>query len=251
MLTKNEIKTIQSLKIGKYRQENKLFVVEGFKMVNELLESTFTTEKICITETFNTKNPSFDFHDIIPEIVSEKQMVQMSNQDTPPGVLAVVRIPKQKDLETDDLTLALDGINNPGNLGTIIRTAEWFGIKNIVCSEDCVEVWNPKVIQATMGSIFRINMTKTNLADYIKTIHNNGCPIYGALLEGEDIYKKEINNNKGCIVIGSESHGIRPNLLQLITDPITIPKEGTSATESLNASIATAIIVSELWRKLR
>lgn len=251
MLTKNEIKTIQSLKIGKYRQENKLFVVEGYKMVDELLESRFTTERICITETFKAKNPSFNYRGLSPEIVSEKQMEQMSNQDTPPGILAVVKIPQQRNLEENTLILALDGINNPGNLGTIIRTAEWFGIKNIVCSEDCVEIWNPKVIQSTMGSIFRMTIIRTNLEEYLLAQKTANIPIYGALLEGEDIYKKQMIKSEGVIVIGSESHGIRSKLLRMITDPITIPRDESAATESLNASIATAIIMSEIWRKLR
>ena len=170
-------------------------------------------------------------------------MEQMSGQDTPPGILAVAKIPEQHKLKVNGWVLALDGIANPGNMGTIIRTAEWFGIKQIVCSQDCVELWNPKVIQATMGSVFRMNVVYTDLAQYLDEERKRGKAIYGALLEGENLFKKE-KRDEGIIVIGSESHGIRSGVMPLITHPITIPRAEGSVTESLNASIATGIILS-------
>ena len=175
-------------------------------------------------------------------------MNQMSGQDTPPGILAVVRNPKEKPfVATSPFTLALDGIANPGNMGTIIRTAEWFGIRDIVCSPDCVEIWNPKVIQATMGSIFRIHVMETELPAFLSEQIRKGKAVFGALLDGQNLF--EMNNPKeGVIVIGSESHGIRNEVLPCITHAITIPRNNNSATESLNASIAAAIIMAEMTR---
>ena len=176
------------------------------------------------------------------ELVNEVQMAQMSGQDTPPGLLAVARIPEMEVLQNERIVLALDGIANPGNMGTIIRTAEWFGVEQVVCSEDCVELWNPKVIQATMGSIFRMTIVHTDLEAYLESAKNNGKAIYGALLEGESLFEKA-SWEDGIIVIGSESHGIRSNILPMITHPITIPRAKGSVTESLNASMATGIIL--------
>lgn len=240
MITKNTIKTIQSLKQAKYRKEHRLFIVEGMKSVKELLCSIFEVQALYATEQFLEEH---DFHDERLELVSEVQMEQMSTLDTPPGILAVVKIPEQSIHEDEGMILALDGIANPGNLGTIIRTAEWFGIRHIICSEDCVELWNPKVIQATMGSVFRMSITYTHLEPFLETARDNGRPIYGALLEGENIFKKE-QWDEGIIVIGSESHGIRPSVLPLITHPITIPRASGSVTESLNASMAAGIILA-------
>lgn len=240
MITKNTIKTIQSLKQAKYRKEYRLFIVEGKKSVEELLGSTFEVQALYATEQFLEEH---DFHDERLEPVSEVQMEQMSTLDTPPGILAVVRIPEQNINQDEGMVLALDGIANPGNLGTIIRTAEWFGIRHIICSEDSVELWNPKVIQATMGSVFRMSITYTPLEPYLETARSNGRPIYGALLKGENIFQKK-QWDEGIIVIGSESHGIRPSVLPLITHPITIPRAAGSVTESLNASMAAGIILA-------
>lgn len=240
MITKNTIKLIQSLKQQKYRNEHQLFVVEGRKMVEELLCSHFEINYLFATEKYLIEHPMDNSR---LELVSEVQMEQMSGQDTPPGILAVARIPKMKAILNEGMVLALDGIANPGNMGTIIRTAEWFGIKNIVCSEDCVELWNPKVIQATMGSLFRMNVVSKDLESFLKAEKTKGKAIYGALLEGENLFQKTAWED-GVIVIGSESHGIRSNILPLITHPITIPRASGSVTESLNASMATGIILA-------
>ncbi len=242
MITKNTIKSIQALKQTKYRKEQQLFVVEGRKSVEELLRSDFETLSIYATERFLEEHP---WQDARIETVNEVQMEQMSNLDTPPGVLAVVRIPNRtiEAMDEEPMSIVLDGIGNPGNLGTIIRTAEWFGIKNIICSKDCVEVWNPKVIQATMGSVFRVNIVYTDLETYLDRQRAKGKAVYGALLDGENIFKKA-NWADGVLVIGSESHGIREPLLPKITHPITIPRAQGSITESLNASMATGIIIA-------
>ncbi len=241
MVTKNEIKQVASLRQQKFRKEWGLFVVEGRKMVEELLHSRFAVKALYVTETC---------HDLFPqaETVTEVQMAQMSGQDTPPGILAVVYIPEKQGLSPSPRhILALDGIANPGNMGTLIRTAEWFGIYDIVCSPDCVEVWNPKVIQATMGSIFRINVFETKLPAFLAQKKNEGYTIYGALLDGDNLFETKCNH-EGIIVIGSESHGIRNEVMPFITHPITIPRVGESVTESLNASVAAAIIMAELTK---
>ena len=244
MITKNTIKQIASLRQQKFRKELGLFVVEGRKMVEELLRSDFETTGLFATETFLADYPSF----ADAEIVSEVQMEQMSGQDTPPGILAVVKIPVQGDIKTSSpYVLALDGIANPGNMGTLIRTAEWFGINDVVCSNDCVELWNPKTVQATMGSLFRVKVWKTDLPAYLRQAKDEGKAVYGALLEGEDLFQIKAKP-EGIIVIGSESHGIRPEVLPCITHPITIPHVGGSATESLNAAVAGGIIIGEMTK---
>ena len=244
MLTKNTIKQIASLRQQKFRKELGLFVVEGRKMTEELLHSDFETVGLYATEAFLSDHPSF----AEAETVSEVQMEQMSGQDTPPGILAVVKIPQQGEIRTSSrLVLALDGIANPGNMGTLIRTAEWFGIHDVVCSSDCVELWNPKVVQATMGSLFRVKVWATNLVDYLQKAKIEGNAVYGALLEGEDLFQMQAKP-EGILVIGSESHGIRADVLPYITHPITIPRAGGSVTESLNAAVAGAILMAEMTR---
>ena len=244
MLTKNTIKQIASLRQQKFRKEFGLFVVEGRKMVEELLHSDFEIAGLYATESFLTDYPAF----AKAEIASEVQMQQMSGQDTPPGILAVVKIPKQGEIKTTSrLILALDGIANPGNMGTLIRTAEWFGIHDVVCSLDCVELWNPKTVQATMGSLFRMKVWKTELPAYLQKAKSEGKVVYGALLEGEDLFQMQ-GKPEGILVIGSESHGIRSEVLPCITHPVTIPRVGDSPTESLNAAVAGAILMAEMTR---
>ena len=244
MITKNTIKQIAALRQQKFRKELGLFVVEGRKMTEELLRSDFETVGLYTTEAFLADQSTFGE----AETVSEMQMQQMSNQDTPPGILAVVRIPKQGDLQTHSrFVLALDGIANPGNMGTLIRTAEWFGIGDVVCSMDCVELWNPKTVQATMGSLFRVKVWKTDLSTYLQQAQREGKAVYGALLEGENLFRMKAKP-EGVIVIGSESHGIRNEVLPCLTHPITIPRVGGSATESLNAAVAGGIVMGEITR---
>ena len=244
MLTKNTIKQIASLRQQKFRKGLGLFVVEGRKMVEELLHSDFETVGLYATETFLADYPAFGK----AEVVSEMQMEQMSGQDTPPGILAVVRIPMQGEIKTSSqLVLAMDGIANPGNMGTLIRTAEWFGIRDVVCSDDCVELWNPKVVQATMGSLFRVKVWKTELAAFLQTAKSEGKAVYGALLEGKNLFQMS-EKPDGILVIGSESHGIRAEVLPCITHPITIPRVGGSATESLNAAVAGGILLAEMTK---
>lgn len=244
MLTKNTIKQIASLKQQKFRKELGLFVVEGRKMTEELLHSNFEIVGVYATEAFLTDYPAF----AQAETVTEVQMQQMSGQDTPPGILSVVKIPQQGEIKTTSrLILALDGIANPGNMGTLIRTAEWFGIHDIVCSKDCVELWNPKVVQATMGSLFRVKVWESDLAIYLHHAKDEGKSIYGALLDGENLFQMQAKP-EGILVIGSESHGIRADVLPCITHPVTIPRVDDSMTESLNAAVAGAILMAEMTK---
>ena len=245
-MTKNDIKFIQSLKQTKYRKENKMFLVEGNKLVDELLSSNFKVENILVTETWLNKFPEMSASLRSYDIVNAKQMEQLSSMVTPPGIIATAHTPsyniKPEDAE-NGFIVALDGINDPGNLGTIIRTADWFGINKIICSHDCADAWQAKTIQSTMGSIFRIEIMETNLKEFMSDLN---VPIYGALMEGENIFTKKIEKKNGVIVIGSESHGIRQDVLPLITSPIHIPRGKGSQTESLNASVAAAIIISTI-----
>ena len=245
MITKNTVKRIASLRQQKFRKELGLFVIEGRKMVSELLRSDFETVGLYATSSYIDANPTPPLQ---AEVVSEVQMQQMSGQDTPPGILAVAKIPEKRPLSpTAKLVLALDGIANHGNMGTLIRTAEWFGLRDIVCSPDCVEPWNPKVVQATMGSLFRVKIGETDLVAYLRQAQTEGRAVYGALLEGENLFSLR-EKPKGVVVIGSESHGIRAEVLPCITHPVTIPRIGDSETESLNAAVAAGIIMAELTR---
>ena len=246
-MTKNYIKEIQALKQAKGRKERGIFAVEGNKLVEELIDSRFRVNNIFATEAWIEKNPVLAKKIADYEIISPKQMEQISNFVTPPGVFATAMMPKYK-IEPKDtesqLIVMLDGINDPGNLGTIIRTADWFGIKKIVISEDTCDPWQPKAIQSTMGSIFRMQIVETDVVKFLKEVKT---PVFGALMQGKNVYHTHIHN-KGVVIIGSESHGIRENVMPFVSCPINIPRAEGSLTESLNASVAAGIILSEVFR---
>lgn len=182
-----------------------------------------------------------------PIKINEAELLKITALTTPQGVLATIRIPKETPFQpesfTNTFTLALDGIQDPGNLGTIIRTADWFGFKRIICSDDCVDIYNPKVVQATMGSLSRINVIYTDLAEVLGLIK---VSIYGALLNGKSVYSTEFNN-EGLVLLGNEGKGLSAGVLPYITDAVTIPRFGQA--ESLNVAISAAIICSEIKRK--
>lgn len=248
-MTKNDIKEIQSLRLAKARKESGLFTTEGNKLVEELSNTGLVIENIFATELWVTKNTGLADKLRGLELISSKQMEQISNFVTPPGVFAIAHIPSFIIVPADannELLLLLDGINDPGNLGTIIRTADWFGIKKIVLSEDTCDPWQHKVIQSSMGSIFRTNIIETDIIQFLKEINT---PVFGALMQGKNIFHTNIKGNQGVIIIGSESHGIRENVMPFISCPINIPRAKGSATESLNASIAAGIIMAEVFRK--
>lgn len=248
-MTKNDVKELQALRQTKGRKERGIFAVEGNKLVEELMNSQFRVNNVFATEQWVEKNPVLAKRIADYEIIAPKQMEQVSNFVTPPGIFATAMMPKYK-IEPKDtenqLILLLDGINDPGNLGTIIRTADWFGIKNIVISEDTCDPWQPKVIQSTMGSILRTQIVETDVIKFLKEVKT---PVFGALMQGKNVYHTQIKCNQGVIIIGSESHGIRDNVMPFVSCPINIPKAEGSQTESLNASVAAGIIISEVFRK--
>lgn len=236
MVSKNQIKRIISLQQKKYRKESGLFFVEGKKVIQELLDSKFTLEELFVTE------PLFEN---IPQqtLISESDLKKISALTNPNNSLAVFRMPEPKKINEQSIILALDKIRDPGNLGTIIRLCDWFGITDLVCSEDTVDLYNPKVLQATMGSITRVNVSYVNLNLFLT---ETKLPVFGTFMQGESLYKSQLPQ-KGIIVMGNEANGISAEIEQLITDKITIPRFG-NPTESLNVATATAIILSELKR---
>ena len=248
-MTKNDVKELQALRQTKGRKESGVFAIEGNKLIEELINSKFRINNIFATEQWADKNPALAKKIADYEIITPKQMEQISNFVTPPGIFATAMIPQYKITPKDadsQLILLLDGINDPGNLGTIIRTADWFGIKKIVISEDTCDPWQPKAIQSTMGSIFRIQIIETNVVKFLKEVKT---PVFGALMQGKNVYHTHISDNQGVVIIGSESHGIRENVMPFVSCPINIPRAEGSLTESLNASVAAGIIISEVFRK--
>ena len=241
MLSKNEIKFIQSLHQKKYRLEHGLFIAEGSKIVEEIISSNFIIESIAGTAEFFNKIKDIP-SGIKQNIITEEELSRISCLNTPQHVLAVVKMEEDniESLQNNGWCLALDGIQDPGNLGTIIRTADWFGIKNIVCSMDTADMYNPKVIQSTMGSFTRVNVFYTDLSAWISA---QNMPVYGAVLNGENIFTLQMKE-KGIILIGNEGRGIRKENIDYIKIPVTIPRLGN--TESLNAAVATGIILSHL-----
>lgn len=253
MISKNQIQFIKSLAISKFRKAHGMFIAEGPKMMIELANSSYKIEGIYALASWLEGNRfKFSNETNISE-VSEKELYRISSLKTPNQVLAIVyksmnNPPGLEDL--NDLILMLDDISDPGNMGTIIRTADWFGIKQIICSKTCVDIYNPKVVQATMGSLFRVKVHYADLHDYLKQLPENQ-DVYGTLLEGENIYESDFSK-KGIIIIGNESHGISEELIPFITNKITIPNYSTKlfeTAESLNASIATAVVCAEFRRQ--
>jgi TrmH family RNA methyltransferase len=253
MLSKSQIQFISSLGINKYRRINLKFIAEGTKIVHELLQSNFIPDTLFATEDWIQENMLGIDKEIRIIQVTENELKKISTLKTPNRVLAVVNVPaspKEIPDVNSFLFLMLDNINDPGNMGTIIRTADWFGIPNIICSENCVDVYNPKVVQASMGSIFRVGIRYENLNDFLQNLKDD-VPIYGTLLEGNNLYETDIRNN-GIIIIGNESHGISAHLLPYIKSKIRIPAYSQNQTfpaESLNASVATAIVLAEFRRR--
>ncbi|MFP5043089.1 TrmH family RNA methyltransferase [Parasediminibacterium sp. JCM 36343] len=239
MINKNEVKYIQSLSQKKHRLQEGLFIAEGVKLVEEIIQSQYTVKKIYATEKWLIGRGG-DGQAVT--VVSEAELARISTLQTPNQVLALVQQPTiQAQIEfKNKLSLVLDGIQDPGNLGTIIRIADWFGIKQIICSPDTVELYNPKVIQSTMGSFLRVHIIYTDLKEVLAKA---GVPILGALLNGESIYTFP-PIDEAILMIGSEGKGISDDLLPFITKPVTIPKMGGA--ESLNAAVATGILISHL-----
>jgi TrmH family RNA methyltransferase len=240
MVSKNQIKFISGLQQKKQRLIHKMFVAEGVKVVQELLDADFELHQLYTTEDdFKSVNDSKK------QIVSADDLKKISALTTASSCLAVFKIPEQKELYQSGLIVALDAIRDPGNLGTIIRLCDWFGIQQLICSNETVDVYNPKVVQATMGSISRVNVSYINLEDFIST---TSLPVFGTFMNGENIYSTTLPQ-EGIIVMGNEANGISKEVENNIQHRLAIPRFGTlQKTESLNVATATAIILSEFRR---
>ncbi len=241
MVSKNQIKLISSLQQKKYRIANRLFIAEGVKVIQELLQSNFELEHL-----YTTQN---DFEEVLKTkntLINEADLKKISALTTPNTCLAVFKMPAEKKIIEQGLILALDSVRDPGNLGTILRLCDWFGIKQVVCTKETVDIYNPKVVQATMGSIARVNV---NYIDLDAFISQTKLPVFGTFMGGENIYKTDLPQ-EGIIVMGNEANGISQELEKLINHRLTIPRFGDlQKTESLNVATATAIILSEFRRK--
>ena len=247
MISKNQQKFIRQLEQKKYRKREGLFVAEGTKVVGDLLKR-YTPEAIYSTLQWQAPDG------ISPQIVTDEELQRISFQQHPQQVLALFPIPSQAGdypqtlLNEQTLTLALDGVQDPGNLGTIIRIADWFGVNTLICSEDTADAWNPKVVQATMGSLARVNIIYTSLTTLLDYLPDD-FPIYGTFLDGKDIYTEQLTSG-GLIIMGNEGNGISEEVRQRVNHRLLIPNfhQGETA-DSLNVAIATAITCSEFRRR--
>lgn len=232
MLTASQIRQIRSLKDKKGREQEGLFVVEGEKMVEEAIGSGFNVRAIYRENQ-----------------IGRAVMDRISLCSTPSPVLALVEIPRREALPSPNgLCLALDSVRDPGNLGTIVRIADWFGVSRVYCSFDCVDLYNPKVVQASMGSIFRVELHYTDLVALCRSCHKLSVPVFGTLLDGDDIYAAALPKS-GLVVMGNESRGISAGVRGEIDRGLRIPSFGASGAESLNVAVATAVTLSEFMRR--
>jgi TrmH family RNA methyltransferase len=253
MLSKSQISFLISLQKKKVREEERLYVIEGDKLVREFLEAGVPVRILTAKPEFLNSLPAIHKQGIAEVIsVSYEELKKISSLTTPHNALAIVEMPEPKADPADlkrGFTAALDNVQDPGNLGTIIRAAAWFGIKHIFCSPDCVDVYNPKVIQASMGAILHVNVIATDLRSFLETAKKNSIKIYGTFIDGESIYSYKLDSH-GIIVLGNESRGISEELIPFITDRIMIPKFAGESTgiDSLNVSMAASVIFSEFAR---
>jgi RNA methyltransferase, TrmH family len=254
MLTKNQIKEIRSLESKKPRTESGLFIAEGKKLITELLTSEILIDTLITTEEFssgfqNIKSLSnFEIH-----IVPKEEISKISLLKSPQGCIALCKIPEfilPEHPGENKFVFCLDDIQDPGNLGTIVRLADWFGMNDIICSPSSVDIFNPKVVQATMGALSRVHVHYTPLEPFFESQKKWNEPVFGTFLDGEDLYTSSLNPN-GIIVLGNEGKGISKELAPYIKRKITIPQFQCSQQkpDSLNVSIAAAIIISEFKRR--
>lgn len=249
MLSKSKIKFIRSLEMKKLRAEHQVFVAEGNKMVSDML-GAFECELLLAKSSWMATQGDIPAKELL--LAEEGDIRKVSLLKNPQDVLAVFRLPSYALAEIDpanELVLALDGIQDPGNLGTIIRLADWYGIEHILCSKDTADAFGPKAVQATMGALSRVKVHYTELETYLKP---QNIPVYGTLLEGEDLYSKELTPY-GVIVMGNEGNGIRPSIETLVNERIYIPSfpANRETSESLNVAVATAIVCAEFRRRQR
>lgn len=252
MLSKAKIKLIQSLEQKKKRREEGLFVAEGPKVVGDLMPY-FTCRLIVAEASWIAAHPEVKATEIVE--ATNEELRKASFLKTPQEVLALFELPTypiQQDIATKELCLALDDVQDPGNLGTIIRVADWFGIRHIFCSLGTADAFSPKTVQATMGAVARVQVYYVDLYNYLLDIRKKtpSTPLYGTFLEGENIYKKSLSTN-GIIIMGNEGNGICKQVQEMVTDKLFIPNypEGSTTSESLNVAIATAITCAEFRRR--
>jgi len=238
-LSKNQLKLITSLRRKKYRVANNLFIAEGIKVVNEFLHSDFELEHLFCVDASHFKNCEN------VTLISEVELKKASSLSTPNSVIAIFKIPDTNYLEKEGLVLVLDEVNDPGNLGTIIRLCDWFGIDQLICSKDTVDCYNAKVVQASMGSLTRVTVFYTDLEAYLKSTKKAK---YATLMDGQNVYKAKLPKD-AVLVMGNEANGISTPILNLLDNAISIPRFGNlQQTESLNVATATAILLSEFKR---
>lgn len=239
MVVKNQIKFIKSLHQKKYRTQHGLFVAEGVKLIGELLDSDISPKELYATDEYTDARTDVPIHRI-----SNSELVRMSSLKSPNKVLGVFYIPTPEPLDFSGWILALDRVQDPGNLGTIIRLCDWFGIGHLLCSTDTADCYNPKVLQATMGSIARVNVVYGSVESVLREC---GLPTYGASVEGQSVYDLDLPDS-GILVMGNESSGISAGITNLLDFAVAIPSYSGSKAESLNVATATAVLLSEIRR---
>lgn len=239
MISKRQIKTITSLHQKKYRKSTGLFVAEGKKVIQEFLDSDFELDTLFSTEeNLFAKNSELT-------LISELELKKISFLKTPNKSLALFKIKEVTSIDLKGLLVALDDVRDPGNLGTIIRLCDWFGIQHLICSNATVDCYNPKVIQATMGSLTRVNVIYTDLREFLS---ETNLPIFGAFMDGENVYQANLPKD-GILVMGNEANGVSEEISNMITEKIAIPRFGNlQQTESLNVAMATGILLNEFKR---
>jgi TrmH family RNA methyltransferase len=239
-ISKNQVKVITSLSQKKYRQKHQLFIAEGKKVVDEFINSLFEIETLFATDDFIT---TISEDEIVR--IAEKDLQKISNLKSSNQVLGLFRIPEEKKLNSNGFTIVLDAVNDPGNLGTIIRLCDWFGVTQLICSKDTVDCYNQKVVQASMGSLTRISIKYIDIAQYLE---ETKLPTYIADMDGENVYKTELPK-EAILIMGNEANGVSDEIKNLIKNKISIPRFGEiQETESLNVATATAILLSEFKR---
>ena len=253
MLSKNQIKDITALHHKKYRREENLFLAEGEKVVNDLLKSGWRVIAVYGTQEFFQR---LSGNIIIPKsteilLISDDEMRKISTLTSPQHVLAVAEMPsEEKEIDFEKgLKLVLDGISDPGNLGTLIRIADWFGVEEIICSDNTVDCFNPKVVQSAMGSLFRTNFYYRDLSEiFRKNLSKKALPVYGTVLDGKNIFEENLCND-AFILVGNESNGIGEDQFSFITEALTIPSFGGTKVDSLNVAVATGIVCAAFRKR--
>ncbi|RZN82818.1 MAG: RNA methyltransferase [Winogradskyella sp.] len=240
MLSKNQIKLIKSLSQKKFRSQHSLFTVEGVKGITEFINSTFSLNQIYTLDNI------FDVDGSKVTLISDSDLKKVTQLKNPNTAIGVFEIPKSEVIDNSKLIVALDDVRDPGNLGTIIRLCDWFGVKDLVCSKATVDCFNSKVVQATMGSLTRVNISYLDLHNFLS---DSKKEVFGTFMDGENIYNAELSKS-GILVLGNEANGISKTIESKVTRELGIPRFGNlKATESLNVATATAICLSEFKRK--